>query len=93
MNDSVKATRIMVKVQPGAHRSELAGLAAGVWKIKIAAPADKGKANRELIDFLSDKLDVPKAGITILKGLTSHNKTLLVQSISAAEIETRLASQ
>jgi uncharacterized protein len=92
MNDGIKATKITVKVQPGAHHSEVAGLAAGVWKIKIAAPADKGKANRELIDFLTDKLDVPKTGITILKGLTSHNKILLVQSLSAAEIEKRLSS-
>jgi uncharacterized protein len=93
MNIPRKETRIAVKVQPNAHRSEVAGLTGGVWKIKIAAHPDKGKANQELIDFLSDKLAISKDSITILRGHTSRNKVLLIGALTTEEIDQRLGSQ
>jgi len=37
-------------------------------KIDIAAPADKGKANRELIRFLAKEFGVKTGNIEIIKG-------------------------
>jgi hypothetical protein len=73
--------KILVKVQPNAGRTELYEVKDGTWKIKIAAPAEKGKANKKLIEFLSDSLGVRKECITILKGETSHSKVLAVEGI------------
>ncbi len=86
-------TRISIKAQPNAGRNEVAGLANGVWKIKVAAPPDKGKANKELIEFLSDTLGVRKDSITILKGETSHNKIVAIEGLSAEEIARRLGEE
>ena len=43
-------------------------------QVRIGAPPDKGKANKELVDFLSEKLGVKKSGVLIIKGQTSRNK-------------------
>lgn len=43
-----------VKVIPHSERSEMAGeMADGTLKVKIAAPAEKGKANDALCTFLA----------------------------------------
>jgi uncharacterized protein (TIGR00251 family) len=83
--------RLQVKVQPGAGRNEVAGFSGGVLQIKIAAPPEKGRANRELIDFLSRLLDVRKSAIAIVKGATSRNKLIAVEGLTASEILRRLS--
>ena len=47
-------------------------------KIKITARAVEGKANKAIIEYLSDILDVPKSRIVILNGEKSSIKTLQV---------------
>jgi uncharacterized protein len=89
---SAKITRISIKVQPNAGRNEVVGSTNGVWKMKIAAPPDKGKANKELIEFLSDTLEVRKDSIVILKGETSHNKVVAIEGLALVEIEKKLRS-
>jgi uncharacterized protein len=86
-----KNTRIAVKVTPNAGRNEVLGLTSGVWRIKIAAPPDKGKANRELIEFLSDLLGLRKDNIEIIKGQTSHNKLVLISGLSPEDVSRRLS--
>jgi uncharacterized protein len=89
---STNSSRLLVKVQPNAGRNEVVGLYDGVWKLKIAAPPDKGKANKELIEFLSVKLAVRKDSIAILKGETSHHKVLSVEGMSLIEAVAALSS-
>jgi uncharacterized protein (TIGR00251 family) len=79
-------TKISVKVQPNAGKNQVVGLVDGVWKIKIGAPPDKGKANQELIEFLSDLLRIRKDRITILHGQTSHNKVILIEDLPEDEV-------
>lgn len=82
--------RITVQVHPGARRNEVSRLQDGVWHLKIAAPPVEGKANKELIEFLSEILDVSKNRLSIDKGTTSHRKLIFVQGLTAGEIERRL---
>jgi uncharacterized protein len=86
-------TKISVKVQPNAGKNEVVGLVNGVWKIKIAAPPDKGKANNELIELLSDLLGQRKDTISIIRGQTSHNKLVTIGGLTAPEIESRLSAR
>lgn len=72
---------LRVKVIPKSSKTELAGyLADGTWKIKIAAAPEKGKANRELIDFLAAHLNVAKSRIRITSGETSPLKRIHVDA-------------
>jgi uncharacterized protein (TIGR00251 family) len=70
---------IRIKVIPKSSKSELAGyLPDGTWKIKIAAAPEKGKANRALLDFLTQHLGVAKSRIHIVSGETSQLKRVHV---------------
>jgi hypothetical protein len=79
-----------VKVRPNAARSEVTGCSGGALQVKIAAPPEKGKANRELIDFLSKALGVKKSSVLIVKGGVSRNKLISVEGLSPEEIIKKL---
>ncbi len=74
--------RLPVQVYPNAARNEIKGCIDGVLHIKIAAAAVKGKANQELVVFLSRRLGVSNSSIDIIKGHTSRNKIIAVDGLS-----------
>jgi len=80
------AILLNVKVTPNSAKNEVLGLTNGVWRVKIAAPPDKGKANKELIEYFSKRLGVKKSSISIVKGQTSHNKVIAINGLSQSEI-------
>ena len=82
---------VSILVQPNAGRNEVVGFEDGALRVKIAAPPVKGRANRELVDFLSKRLGVSKGSITIEKGLTSRKKLIAIEGLSQDEISKRLA--
>lgn len=82
--------RLAVRVQPNAARSQFVRFQDGVLHLRIAAPPVRGKANRELIDFLSRLLDLPRSTLSIEKGLTSRRKTLAVTGLSPEALEALL---
>ena len=86
MKKSDDSVRISIHAHPGAKRNEVVRFEEGIWYLKIAAPPTQGKANKELIDFLSDLLGIGKSRIVIEKGLTGRRKRVLVQGLTAADI-------
>jgi len=85
-----KPVRIEVQAHPGAKRNQIVRFEEGVWHLKIAAPPTEGKANKELIEFLSEVLDISKSLIMIEKGTTGHRKLISLQGIAKEEAEERL---
>jgi uncharacterized protein (TIGR00251 family) len=79
-------------VHPNAARNELAGFSEGVLRVKVAAPPVRGKANRELIAFLAQKLGLSKGDLTILKGHTSRNKLVSIAGLTREELNQRLSA-
>lgn len=73
---------IVVQVQPNASQNKVTRFENGVLYLRIAAPPVKGKANRELIKFLSAILRVSKGSITIEKGLTSRRKVIVIKGLT-----------
>ncbi len=86
-------TRVTVRVQPGAKRTEIVRFRDGVWHIKLAAAPEKGKANRELIEFLSDLLGVSKSQISIEKGTTGKTKVVAVGTLTPRQVTERLSGR
>ena len=84
---------INMQIQPNARRNEVLGFEEGILRVKIAAPPVKGKANKELVDFLSGLLGVSKGSITIEKGLTSRRKLVVIEGLSQAQILERLGAE
>jgi uncharacterized protein (TIGR00251 family) len=79
-------SHIPIRILPNASITEIVGHEGGIWKIRIAAPAVEGRANRALIQFLADACDVAPSTINILKGQVSKVKTIEIP-LSVAEIE------
>lgn len=68
---------IRVKVTPKSPKTELTGeLDDGTMKIRIAAPPEKGKANKELIKFLKNHFNTDK--ITIVSGKSTPLKLIRI---------------
>jgi len=90
LNTSSHNTRLAIKVTPNAGRNEIVGLKEGLLYVKVAAPPAKGKANKELIDFLADKLGIRKSLILIVKGQTSRHKIINIEGMGGDEVLKRL---
>lgn len=84
------AIRVRVRVQPRASETALAGEHAGALKVKIAAAPDKGRANRALLEFLSERLGVRPSAISIVLGEHSRDKLLFIRGIGKEELSERL---
>ncbi len=70
---------IHVQAQPGAKRTEVAGLYGDCIKVRLASPAVDGKANECLIAFLAWRLGVKRNQLIITRGLGSRRKTVFAQ--------------
>lgn len=71
-------SEITLHVQPGASRSELAGLHGDALKLRIAARPVEGAANAAVLDFLAAWLGVPRRELRLLRGDKSRRKTVWV---------------
>ena len=83
---------ITVRVYPNATKDEVVGFSDGVWQVRVAAPPIKGKANKELISFLSKVLGVGRSSLSITKGHTSRSKLIAVDGLTQEEIMKRLSA-
>ncbi len=71
-------TTISITVQPNAPVTKIKGLYGDTLKVQLKAPPVDGKANEELIRFLSKLLGLRQAEIEILSGETSRKKRVLI---------------
>lgn len=69
---------LVLHVQPGAKRSEIAGLHGEALKIRLAAPPVEGRANEALLRFIADNFNVPLRQVTLKQGAQSRHKTVLI---------------
>lgn len=102
---STGGINIALRVTPRGGRDDIDGietLANGrsVVKVRVRAIAEGGEANRAVTELLAKVLDVPKARVKILSGVTSRLKQVAVdgdpkalgeslKKLTAAKQETR----
>jgi uncharacterized protein (TIGR00251 family) len=73
---------LRLTVVPGGQRTQVVGLYGDRLKIRLAAPPEKGAANRELINFLARVLDLPKSSLKLSAGGQSRSKVVAVADLS-----------
>jgi len=88
--ETPEGVRLALHVQPGAARSELAGMHGGALKLRVAAPPVDGAANAELIRFLAALLGVSRARVALVSGSSGRRKAVVVHGISVTEARTKL---
>ncbi len=80
---------VVLHVQPRARRNEIAGVHDQALKVKISAPPVDDAANRAVVEFFSDLLDIPKTRITIISGDRSRRKTVRINGLSVPDFLSR----
>lgn len=75
------AIKLSIYVQPGAKKTMFDGFFDNHLKIRIKSPPLDGKANEELIEFLSEKLKVKKSCIGIVAGERSRYKIVEIDGV------------
>jgi uncharacterized protein YggU (UPF0235/DUF167 family) len=58
--------------------------------VRVASPAERGKANEAVVALLAETLDVPQASVELVGGATRRDKVVAVRGLSESEIERRL---
>jgi len=75
---------LSLHVQPGAKRTEFAGLHGDALKVRLAAPPVDGKANVCLQSFLAKFLEVPKSAVRLLAGESSRQKVVRIEGVATS---------
>jgi uncharacterized protein (TIGR00251 family) len=88
----IKDGRIILKiyVQPKARAPGLVGTHGDEIKIKLVSPPQDGKANEELISFLSHFFSLPKSNLDILSGHASRHKQVAFRGVNEATLVGKL---
>lgn len=92
ITDAKGGSALGVRIVTRATVTEIAGrLDDGTLKIRLkASPAGDPAANKELVDFLSEKLAVEADKIEIVAGEGSRDKILSVVGLTTAQVEEKL---
>ena len=68
--------RIEIKVITKAKKEDVRKVSENSYRIKVAMPPEKGRANKRVVELLSEKFGVKKQNIRIISGETSSRKIL-----------------
>jgi uncharacterized protein len=84
--------RLDVKVIPKASREGIAGWLGETLKVRVRAPAQKGKANAAAEALIADALGVGSDRVRVVAGRTSERKVVEVSGLTVAELRRRLTA-
>jgi uncharacterized protein (TIGR00251 family) len=85
-------SRLSVWVQPGASRSRIVGLHGGAVKVAVAAPPEKGRANREVEETVARALGLRRSCVRVLSGVTTRSKVLEIEGLAQEDLDRQVAS-
>ena len=88
----MEATRLRLRVSPGAKRPGVVGRHGDAWKVRVAAPPEGGRANSAVVRLIADAVSVPVHAVTVVSGHSAPDKIVELAGIDPSSIERRLAS-
>ena len=84
--------RLNLRVSPGAGRSAVVGRHGDAWKLRVAAPPERGRANTSVVSLLATSLEIRRPDVRIVGGGISRDKVVEIVGLTLEEAERRLAS-
>jgi len=79
-----------VIARPASQRRGLLRVEGRGLVIGVASPAEKGKANEELMTAIADITGVPRGEVSILRGAASRNKVIRIAGADPVTIVGRI---
>ena len=86
------STRLRLPVSPGARRAEVVGRHGEAWKVRVAAPAEAGRANEAVVRLLADTLSLPRDAVTLVSGHGARDKIVQLAGLDSTQVERRLST-
>ena len=81
---------LRVRVKPKARTTAVQGVYSDVLKLAVKAAPERGKANDAVCRLLAAVLDVPIRAVTVVRGASSHDKTVRIEGTTAEACRARL---
>lgn len=72
--------KLFVKVKPNSSERNITKVSENNYSIKLKSPAEKNKANLELIKIISKEFKVPQKKIIIKAGLSNRDKLIEIKN-------------
>jgi uncharacterized protein len=85
-------TRVRLRVSPGANSAHVVGRHGEAWKVRVAAPAEGGRANEAVVRLLAETLSVSRDAVTLVSGHGAKDKIVQLTGLDSNQIERRLSS-
>jgi uncharacterized protein len=82
---------VEVLARPGSQRRGLVRIEPRGLVIAVASPPEKGKANQELMATIADIAEVARAEVSILRGASTHNKVIRIDTAEPSTMARRLS--
>ena len=79
-----------MRVQPKASANLVAGYDENTLRLRVTAPPTQGKANAGVIALLAKTLGVSKSKLQIVRGQSSTNKLISVDTLTEEEVRRRI---
>ncbi|MGI6401802.1 MAG: DUF167 domain-containing protein [Thermoguttaceae bacterium] len=90
LETSAEGVILPVRAQPGARRNELRGAQDGALKVCVTQVAEKGKANKAIVDYLAKALKLRKSQISLISGELASRKKFLMTELDEATLRERI---
>jgi uncharacterized protein (TIGR00251 family) len=88
--ENKKSCTLKVRVQPKASSNQVTGYEEDTLKLRVTAPPTEGKANAGVIALLAKTLGVRKSKLQIVRGQSSRDKVVSVETLTAQEVRRRI---
>ncbi len=83
--------KLPVKVVPGSSRNAIDGWLGEALKVRVTAPAERGRANAAVEKLVADALGVPRRQARVVTGAASARKIVESDGLSEPEVRRRLS--
>ena len=77
--------RLTVKVVPSSSRDAVVGRLGEALKIKVRAPAEKGRANKAVEKVIANALGISIRSVSVVSGFTTALKIIKIRGISESD--------
>lgn len=81
--------QLSLKAKPNARQNQIK-VVDGVIVVNVKAPPEDGKANKELIAYLSEVFDVPKTRMEISSGAGARQKRIFIPDEYAGRVNSKI---
>ena len=75
----IKLMKLSIKVITNAKKEKIDCISENEYKVYLTCIPEKGKANKALLELLSDYFKISKSKIKIVSGEKSHNKIIEIE--------------